>query len=470
MPDYQDINKLSKIISAAEKDIAERSMEIALKAGASAVQVSLDKAETQIIALLNGEIDNIRSTGDRALTFRIYADGKYGVFSTNRLETNSLKTFMKQAVANVRLLAEDRFRRLPDPAETAKDAIRGDEMGLCWYDYDSVTQAEKLEMAKNASVYDKTKGKDWKLVSEEVEYNNTLTDTYLIDSSGLNCRQIETSFEICSQVTVEDNEGDKYSGFRWEYDIRPDKLRKTDCGMKAVEDAYMQIAPEHFPGGKYNMAVDRRVCGKLIQPILNALSGSAIQQKSSFLTDSLGKRIFGENVTLLDRPREKGKCGSILFDQDGRACLDRDILSEGIVKEYFINTYMSGKLGMPATSDTAIRPVLMPFISGKNEMTQALRDGRQTLELSGILRHCGNGILVTDFNGGNCNPATGEFSYGVEGFRFENGIITKPIESMVITGSMTDLWNALIAAGTDPMAGLSRQIPTIAFEGITFSA
>ena len=87
-----------------------------------------------------------------------------------------------------------------------------------------------------------------------------------------------------------------------------------------------------------------------------------------------------------------------------------------------------------------------------------------------ILDLCGSGILVTDFNGGNCNSATGDFSYGVSGFLFENGKITTPIDSMLITGNMTGLWSNLLAAGSDPVPGMSRQVPTLAFRDVTFNA
>ncbi|HBK29773.1 MAG TPA: TldD/PmbA family protein, partial [Parabacteroides sp.] len=46
--------------------------------------------------------------------------------------------------------------------------------------------------------------------------------------------------------------------------------------------------------------------------------------------------------------------------------------------------------------------------------------------VSGIRR----GILVTGFNGGNCNAATGDFSYGIEGFFVENGQLTHPVSEM----------------------------------------
>ena len=467
-------NKLEYAITEEETRIADRSVALAVEAGASAVQVTLDKARTEIYALLDGELDNIRQTGDRALTFKVYADGRYGVFSTNRLEESSIRDLLVKAVQNVRMLAPDRFRKLPAKEDTANDAVRGDEMGLVWYGYDTVTADEKLAMAKNVSVFaefrEAAPDRNWKVVSEEVEYNNTLTDTYLTNSDGIHCRHTETSFEVCAQVTVEDNAGDKYSGFWWDYSISPEKVRASDCGHKAVMQAVSQIDPVNVDGGRQVMVVSNRIAGRLLQPVLDALGGRAIQQKSSFLTDSLGKQIFSKGLNIMDMPREKGKCGAILFEQDGRACLNREIITDGVVMEYFISTYMSGKLDMPATSECANRPVVKPFISSK------LVEGQDNVSVSGsigeaeILGLCGSGILVTDFNGGNCNAATGDFSYGVEGLLFENGKVTAPICNMLITGNIVELWNNLIAAGNDPLDGMSRQVPTVAFKDVNFSS
>lgn len=621
-------------ISGAEIEIADKSVQMALDAGASAVMVSLDKAKTEIYALLDGEIDNIRQTGDRSLTFNIYADGKYGTFSTNRFEEESLRDFLCKAVETVRMLVADPFRGLPDKKDLATDAVNGDEMGLCWYGYDSVSRDEKLEMAKRVSVFGEfsapSSDRNWRVVSEEVEYNNTLSDTYLTSSDGCRCRQMETSFEVSSQVTVEDNDGNKYSGLWWDYGVSPEKVLSSECGRKAVEMAVMQIAPVNADKGKYTMVVSRLVSGRLLQPVLNALSSLSVYQKSSFLVDALGKQVFSKGLNVLDMPLEKGKSGAILFETDGRACRNREIITDGVVKENFTSIYMSRKLGIPPTSSCPNRPVLQPFVSEEllggehrgvsgaglggergevsgdgiddSGLGAASGDGRGTKlggersgghcgvsgdgldgsglggdcggvsgaglgavsgggrgvelgavsgdgrgvergEMSGfglggdcgevsgsslgaasgdgrgvelgavnggergvergvvngggrgtelvgglgaerglkadsfvneiaqkdILELCGSGILVTDFNGGNCNSATGDFSYGVSGFLFENGKITSPIDSMLITGNMTDLWSNLLAAGSDPVPGMSRQVPTLAFRDVTFN-
>lgn len=86
--------------------------------------------------------------------------------------------------------------------------------------------------------------------------------------------------------------------------------------------------------------------------------------------------------------------------------------------------------------------------------------------LAGLMK---NGIFVTGFNGGNCNTATGDFSYGIEGFFVQDGQIAYPINEMVMTGNMTDLWNQLTAAGNDALTTSSWQIPSLLFESIEFA-
>jgi len=92
------------------------------------------------------------------------------------------------------------------------------------------------------------------------------------------------------------------------------------------------------------------------------------------------------------------------------------------------------------------------------------------LSLKDILRRCSSGIYVTGFNGGNCNPATGDFSFGIEGFAFSKGRITHPVREMLITGNMVELWNSLTIVGTDVRPSARWQVPTVAFDNVSFSA
>ena len=81
----------------------------------------------------------------------------------------------------------------------------------------------------------------------------------------------------------------------------------------------------------------------------------------------------------------------------------------------------------------------------------------------------GKGVLITGFNGGNHNPITGDFSYGIEGFWFENGQKQFPIHEMNVTGNYLELWNRLAAVGNDPLTLFSMQLPSVSFEGLSLT-
>ena len=90
--------------------------------------------------------------------------------------------------------------------------------------------------------------------------------------------------------------------------------------------------------------------------------------------------------------------------------------------------------------------------------------------LEDVLDVVQDGILVTGFNGGNSNPATGNFSYGIEGFLVRDGVIAHPVREMLITGNLIQLWNHLLLAADDARPCLSKLIPSLAFTDVDFSA
>ena len=213
------------------------------------------------------------------------------------------------------------------------------------------------------------------------------------------------------------------------------------------------------------MVVDSTVATRLVSPLFAALNANSIQQKMSFLDDTIGKKVFPEGLTIMDMARTPGKTGSRMFDTEGVATKNAPIIENGVVKQYFVNTYMSGKMGIEPTVEDISRPCVMPYLKD-----EALSLEEKDLSLKDILRRCANGILVTGFNGGNCNPVTGDFSYGVEGFAFSKGKITHPVREMLITGNMIELWNSLTAVGTDSLNSARWQVGSLAFENISFSA
>ena len=453
------------MINQNEINIARQCIDIASEKGADAVRISLNKCVSDSVTMLNGEIDKVTHSADRSLYIYIFAKGRYGTFSTNRLDLNELEGFIGNAVKMVGMLGEDACRRLPDKDRTADDAKTGKELGLYDESYESIDTDARLKNAAELSIYGKTMTDGFTLISEECEYTDSYDDTFLIDSQGFEGRHTETTFSAFAEMTIEDAEGNKYSGFWWENTPFLNKLNVDTVAKKALDKAADQIGPKPRRGGKYKMVVDRNTATRLVSPIFTALNASSIQQKMSFLEDTAGKKVFSEGLTIMDMARTPGKSGSRMYDTEGVATKNAPIIEGGVVKQYFVNTYMSGKTGFAPTIEDISRPCLMPYIKDID-----LAGAEKEVSLEDILKLCGNGIYVTGFNGGNCNPVTGDFSYGVEGFAFSKGKITHPVREMLITGNMIDLWNSLMASGTDARECARWQIPTLAFEGVSFSA
>ena len=445
------------MISEKEMMMVRQALETARAKGAQEARATLNKSSENMISTLNGEVDKVTRCEDCSLSIVIFADGRYGSFSTNKLDPEALDAFIGKAVGIVRMLAPDPCRKLPERDRICTDAVSGMEDGI----YDAACTAlgaqERRKIALDACIYGRLpEDPRYKVISEEGEFSDSEYDLYLADTQGLSCRHTETCFDYGVEVTIEDAAGDKYSGYWWHSAPFLKDLEYRDCGAVAVEKAAARIGAEAMDNGKYNMVLSSDVASKMVSPLLSALGAYAIQQNNSFLMDSLGQQRFPEGLTIMDMPRIKGQTGSKYFDSEGVATRECPIIEKGRVCRYFINTYMAGKLGMEPTVEDATRPRVMPW-------------PKPGLGLGDILAMCGEGIYVTDFNGGNCNMATGDFSYGIEGRMIRGGRLAEPVGGMLVTGNFLTLWKGLIAAGDDARTCMSKLIPTLAFSNVDFN-
>lgn len=439
------------LLTPQEIALARHCLEYARSQGADAVRITLTKSLLNLVGVLNGEVDKTSHALDRSLQLQLFAKGRFGSFSSNRLDKEGLEAFIREALDTVGMLEADSFRSLPAPERLAKDAVTGQELGLYDPACETLTAEARRKMALGSVAWPQEG-----LIAEEGEYSDSVFDSLTLDSQGLEARHTETSFEIGYESTVEDADGRHYSSYWWDAAPRLEDLQLKGCAQKAYERARDQRNPQSVPSGKYTLILDSECASKVVTPVLSALGGYSLQQKNSFLTGSLGKQLFPQGLTILDVPRTKGDTGCRLFDSEGVATREMPVIENGVVKTYFLNTYISRKMEMEPTIEDATRVKVMPF------------GGCRTQEE--VLQKVKDGILVTGFNGGNSNPATGNFSYGIEGFVIKDGKRLHPVREMLITGNFLTLWNHLEVAADDARPCLSKLVPTLAFSDVDFSA
>ncbi len=439
------------LLTKEEMALARHCLAYAQERGAQKVRITLTKSLLNLVGLLNGEVDKTAHALDRSLQLQLFVQERFGSFSSNRLDKANLEAFIREAVETVKMLEADACRDLPARERVAKDAVTGQELGLYDAEYETLTAEKRREMALRSMAWPQEG-----LIAEEGEYSDSVFDSYTIDSQGLVARHTETSFEIGYESTVEDAEGNHFSSYWWDASPRLKNLGLEGCAARAYKRAMEQIGPKSVPSGQYTLILDSECASKVVTPLLNALGGYSLQQKNSFLSDSLDKQLFPEGLTILDMPRTKGDTGCRLFDSEGVATREMPIIEKGVVKTYFLNTYISRKMEMEPTIEDATRVRVMPLGGCKTQQD--------------VLDKVKDGILVTGFNGGNSNPATGNFSYGIEGFLIKDGKRVHPVREMLITGSFLNLWSQLLVAADDARPCLSKLVPTLAFKNVDFSA
>jgi PmbA protein len=438
------------MISNENKKLAQWAMSYALKNGCSAARVSLHSGSNTSFELRDARMDKLQQASENGMTLALFVDGRFGTFSTNRLNKKELERFIKTGIDSTRYLAIDEARTLPDPSRF----YRGGKPDLKLLDpnFNSVNPDDKVRMAE--VIAEEVLNTDERIISVQSSYGDGDNFSYQITSNGFEGETKSSWYSLSSSVSVR-GEGDaRPSGWWFESSLFLENLIRENIGKKALERALQKIGQQKIKSGKYTMVLDPLNSGRLLNPMISAIFGSALQQRNSFLLDRIDTKVGSENFTLVDTPHIIGATGARYFDNEGVATENRVVFDQGILKTYYIDTYNANKMEVEPT-------IANPSIL---ELQPTVKKDLQRL-VAGI--H--HGILVTGFNGGNSNSSTGNFSFGVEGFLIERGVLTTPISEMNITGNMLTLWSSLAAVGDDPMLNRSWRIPSLVFEGVDFS-
>ncbi|MDR1055482.1 MAG: TldD/PmbA family protein [Prevotellaceae bacterium] len=437
------------MISNEHKKIAQQAMEFALKNGAQACRVNISASTNTSFEMRDTQLDRLEQASENGMSIELYVDGRYGSVSSNKLNKEDIERLIKNGIDATRFLAEDPFRKLPDPLRYYKG--ESPDLQLIDNKQNSILPDEKLTLAK--SVINDVYGTDNRIISTESSYSDGDYFTYKITSNGFEGESGSTWYSLGGSVALK-GEGDaRPAGYWYESAIYFDLLNKTNIGKTALERGLKKLGQKKIKSGKYPMILDNLSSGRLLSPMINALSGGALQQKSSFLLDKLGEKIGSDKFTLIDNPHIVKASGARYFDYEGIATQKRTVYEKGILKTYFIDTYNALKMN---TQPTISGASLLEMELGQKDFNRMLKDIK-------------SGIYVTGFNGGNSNGTTGDFSFGIEGFLIENGELTQPINEMNITGNMVSLWANLAEVGNDPRLTSSWRIPSLLFNNVDFS-
>jgi PmbA protein len=425
-------------------------MKEALKSGADETAVYYSNSREVEVSYRDKKLESLKESSKNSLSFDIYTGKKYSSHSTNDIRKESLSKFIAEAVASTKYLSTDEFRGLPDP-KYYPIAIK-DELEL--YDplQEKVKTDERVRIAKELEE-SASKVSD-KIISVTSSYSDASYSSLQMHSNGFTGEKESTVFSFGANVTVQDVNGGRPSDGEYRVARFFNELpNPAEIGKLSAERAIKKIGQKKIQSGKYDMIVENKTAFRPLAVLSGAMSGSALQQKRSFLEGALNTQVASEKLTIVDDPFIAKGLGSRYYDGEGLAAVKRTVFENGILRTFYIDNYYGKKLGMEPTS------------GGFSNLI--FKTGDKTLEQ--MIKNMKKGIFVTGFIGGNSNSLTGDFSFGIVGYLVENGEIVQPVNEMNISGNGKDFFKKIVEVGSDPYPYSSIRVPSMAYEGVEFS-
>jgi len=431
-------------------DTAQWVMAQARKAGAQGSAVNLSSYREVEVEIREGRIDKLQESVSRNLDLRLFVDGRYSSHSTSKLDKAALTSFIHNAVDLTRFLTEDPFRRLPEKElSQLEHATDLQILDPAYHQLDSTRRIETARAAEAAA-----RSHSGPILSISSNCSDTLEERTSLNSAGFHGEHAATYFSLSCETTVKDGdkgrpEGSSYASTRFLGALpAPEQL-----GKESVERALQRIGQGKQPSGAYDLVIENRVASRMLRALLAPMSAQALQQKNSFLDGKLEQAIAGRGLTIVDDPLLPRGLASRHHDGEGIASRRRTLVEKGILKAYLLDNYYSRKLKLKPTG---------------GQFSNLLLEGGSG-SLQNLLAAMGRGVLITSFNGGNSNSATGDFSLGVSGMLVESGQVVRPVNEMNLTGNLLEFWARLEAMAADPYPYSSWRLPSMLFRGTQLS-
>jgi TldD protein len=185
----------------------------------------------------------------------------------------------------------------------------------------------------------------------------------------------------------------------------------------------------------------------------HGLEADSIVKGASIYVGKMGDLVAAPIVDAFDDGSLVNGWGSAAFDDEGTPTQRTQVIEGGRLRSYLYDRLEAGKLGARSTGNgrrQSFRHVPMPRMT-----TTYIAPGDATPE--GIIAATERGFYAKSLSGGQVQPATGAFVFGVaEGYLIEHGRVTTPLRGATLIGNGIDVLKRIdmIAGDLDVKSGV----------------
>lgn len=421
-------------------DLVRETLEAALASGAGNAEVYAEERRSTSLRLDDGKIEELTSGVDRGAGVKATAGHTTGYAYSNRLDPNSLREAARSAAAAAR--GDDRiairdFSR-PEPpvvhpaAEPADGVARDRKVG--W-----LREADETARSLDPSV---------RQVSGS--YGDSVLRVLIASSDGTWVEDERHRLRLIVSV-VAARDGVMQTGFEGPAGLSGiellDRHPPAETARIAAQQAVTMLDGVPAPAGEMAVVLGPGGGGVLFHEACgHGLEADTVGKEASVYRGRLGETLASPLVTGVDDSTVPGEWGSFSFDDEGTPAGRTVLIEAGVLRSYMYDRYWGRLDGAEPTAN------------GRRQSYANLPIPRMTntsilpgdSEPESVIADTAGGLYAKKLGGGQVNPATGDFVFGVaEGYLIEDGKITTPVRGANLIGNGMAILQAVDAVASD---------------------
>jgi len=417
--------------------VAERVLSRALANGGEFAEVFAERRSGLTLAIDESRIESVQTGAEEGAGVRVLSGGTTYFAHVDGLDPADIERAAGEAAAALRgdraeprpLTAEERS---PQPIERPP----GD-----------VPAARKAELLRELDERARSAGGE--IAQAMASYGEARREVAVANSTGLLSGDDRTRVRIGAQAVA--RRGDRvetgaetlggHRGFEL-FDDDPAAI-----AANAARKALVLLDAGPAPTGSMPVVVGGGFGGVLFHEMTgHGLEADHVQKGASVYAGKLGEAVAQPLLTAYDDGRMPGEWGSDAIDDEGAPTQKTKVIEDGRLVAFLYDRQSAERDGAAQTGN------------GRRESFRHLPIPRMTntyiapgeAEPEAIIADVEQGFYAVSFAGGQVDPATGDFVFGVnEGYLIEAGKVTRPCRGATLVGNCLQALAAIDAVGND---------------------
>lgn len=446
--------------SIAPEKLLTQILESAKRHGATSADALYVTSRSTEVRVRLGETEQVKQSNGKGVGLRVLIGDRTATTSSSDLRPDALDELIERTCAAAHLTASDPMAGLPD--ESLFEAPEGAE-ALELYDphVDDLSVDEALRLATETESI--ARSTDSRITnSEGAEMGWGSRQIYLANSNGLMRSRRTSSASFWTTPIAETGSGMErdywYTSARHLEDLADPRF----VGEEAARRTIRRLGAKKPQTCKVPVVFESTVASRLLGALSGAINGGSVYRDATYLAGKLGESIAAPAVQITDDPRIVRGPASKSFDGEGLATRRHEIVKDGVLQTYLLDTYTARKLGLETTRHASRGLGGTPSPSSTNFW---MKPGEYSLaELIGGIE---KGLLVTELFGVGVNTITGDYSQGAVGVWIENGELTHAVSEFTIASTLPAIWNGIEAIGSDLDTKRATSAPSFRVDSMT---